>query len=242
MKKVISGVFRTAGALAATGGLILAAAMPAFAASPNRAYAAASTGLISHSPIGEATFPGTSPVTVASANIAGLLTTGVATATAGPTSASETVNALSGILSPLLSLAADSVTSSCSFNTNTGAVTGTAGITNGSITRTGGGTTTLAANPAPNTTVNVPGIATITLNRQTKAGDGTLTVTAIYVSLLGGTQTLSIARSVCNAANLAPVPILPGRSLEIMLAGLGVLLLAAAAYQLSKRRRLVAVR
>jgi len=222
MKKVISVVFRTTGALAATGGLILAAAMPAFAASPNRAYAASSSGLISISPIGEATFPGTSPVTVAHANITGLLTTGVATATAGPTSASETVHAISGTLTALLSLAATSARSSCTFHTNTGRVTGTTSITNGSVTRTGGGTTTFAANPAPNTTVSVPGIATITLNKQTTAGDGTLTVTAIYVSLLGSTQTLSIARSVCNAANLAPVPILPGKSLEIALAGLGV--------------------
>jgi hypothetical protein len=242
MKKVIGVVFRTTGALAATGGLLLAAAMPAFAASPNRAYAASSSGLISISPLGEATFPGTSPVTVASANIAGLLSTGVAKATAGPTSASETVNTATVTLAALVSLAADSVTSSCRFNTNTARVTGTSGITNGHVTLAGGGTISLAAHAAPNTTVSVPGVATITLNKQTTAGDGTLTVTAIYVSLLGSTQTLSLARSVCNAANLAPVPILPGKSLEIMLGGLGGLLLAAAVYQLSKRRRLVPVR
>ena len=116
-------------------------------------------------------------------------------------------------------------------------MTGTASITNGSVTRTGGGTTTLASNPAPNTTITIGRLAAITLNRQTKASDGTLTVTAIYVSLLGSTQTLSLARSVCNAANLAPVPILPGRSLEITLGGLGALLLAGAAYQLTRRRR-----
>ena len=73
----------------------------------------------------------------------------------------------------------------------------------------------LAANAAPNTTVNVPGVATITLNRQITAADGTLTVDAIYVNLLSGTQTLTIGTSTCNAASVAPVPVLPGMSLPI---------------------------
>jgi hypothetical protein len=240
MNHAVRVAAKVAGTLAATGGLILAAALPAAAASPNRAYAARASGLISRSPLGEATYPGTSPVTIANASITGLLTTGVATATAGPASASETVNNISGILSALARLTASSVTSSCTFHTNTGTVTGTAGITNGQVTRRGRPTTTLAANPAPNTTVNIAGLATITLNKQTTAGDGTLTVTAIYVSILGSTQTLSIATSVCNAANLAPVPILPGKSLEITLGGLGALLLAGAAYQLTRRRRAIA--
>jgi hypothetical protein len=82
----------------------------------------------------------------------------------------------------------------------------------------------------------MPGIATVILNRQTQAGDGTLTVTAIYVSLLGSTQTLSIGTSLCNAANLVPVPILPGKSLEITLGGLGVLLPGGLGYRASRRK------
>ena len=46
----------------------------------------------------------------------------------------------------------------------------------------------LAAHPARNTTVSVPGVATIVLNKHSTASDGTLTVTAIYVSLLGSTR------------------------------------------------------
>jgi hypothetical protein len=83
----------------------------------------------------------------------------------------------------------------------------------------------------------MPGIATVILNRQTRAGDGTLTVTAIYVSLLTSTQTLSIGTSLCNAANLVPVPILPGKSMEIALGGLGVLLLGGLGYRASRRRK-----
>jgi hypothetical protein len=113
---------------------------------------------------------------------------------------------------------------------HTGVVSGTTAITNGRVTVGGTPTSVLAANPFPNTTITMPGIATVILNRQTQAGDGTLTVTAIYVSLLGSTQTLSIGTSLCNAANLVPVPILPGKSLEITLGGLG--------YRASRRRKL----
>ena len=41
----------------------------------------------------------------------------------------------------------------------------------------------------------------------------------------------------CNAANLAPVPILPGMTTPITLGAIALLLLAGAAYQLSRRRQ-----
>jgi hypothetical protein len=154
-------------------------------------------------------------VTVAHANIAGLLTTGAVTAASGPTSGSASVANLLAILNFRVGLTATTATSSCSFNTNTGALTGTAAITNGRVTVGGVPTSALAANPFPNTTITMPGIATVILNRQTRAGDGTA----------ASTQTLSIGTSLCNAANLVPVPILPGKSLEITLGGPGVLLL-----------------
>lgn len=236
MKLAKHGFIKAAGALALSGGVLFTAALPAAAASPNTGYAASATGLISASPVGQATFPGTSPTTVAHANITGLLTTGVAHATAGPTTATSTVNGVTALLNAIAALRATSVHSSCRFNTNTGAVTGSAFISEGRVTRPGG-TTTLASNPAPNTVVGIPGIATITLNRHTTAGDGTLTVQAIHVSLLGSTQVLDIGVSVCNAANLAPVPILPGMTTPITLGGIALLLLAGTAYQLSRRRQ-----
>jgi hypothetical protein len=175
---------------------------------------------------------------VAHANIAGLLTTGVATATSGATSGSSSVADLSATLNFRTGLTATAVTSSCSFNTNTGVVTGIAAIANGRVRVAGVPTTPLAANPFPNTTLTLPGIATVILNRQTRAGDGTLTVTAIYVSLLSSTQTLAVGTSVCNAANLVPVPILPGKALGITLGGLGVILLGGLAYRAGRRRKL----
>ena len=157
MKGTMKGAVRLASSLAVAGGLLVAAALPAAAASPNRSNAAQATGLISAGPLAQATYPGTSPVTVAHANIAGLLTTGVIRDTAGPTSASTRVANPAATLTGRAGLTATAVTSSCSFNTNTGAVTGTATITNGRVTIAGVPTTTLAANPAPNTTITVPG-------------------------------------------------------------------------------------
>ena len=176
-------------------------------------------------------------MTVSNADITGLLTTGTVTDTAGPTSASSMVSNVSATLSTTGSLGATSVTSSCTFNTTTGAVSGTAAINGGAVHVSGRPTITLAANPAKNTTISVAGVATLILNKQTKAADGTLTVTAIYVRLLGSTQTLSIGASVCNAANLAPVPMVPGKALPFALGGLGVLLIGGVAYRATRRGR-----
>ena len=82
MVKGMTGIVKVTGALAMAGGIIAMAAMPAAAAAPNEAYGSAATGPISASPIGLATYPGTSPVTVSNANVTGLLTTGTVTDTA----------------------------------------------------------------------------------------------------------------------------------------------------------------
>ncbi len=127
-----------------------------------------------------------------------------------------------------MNLTATAVTSSCSFDPNTATVSGTSGIVNGDVS-TLGLPIRLASNAAPNTTVTVPGVATITLNRQTTAGDGTLTVDAVYVQLANSAQTLTLGTSVCNAASLAPVPVLPGMALPIGLGALAVLMLGGVA-------------
>ncbi|WP_158884488.1 choice-of-anchor P family protein [Amycolatopsis anabasis] len=49
---------------------------------------------------------------------------------------------------------------------------------------------------APNTTVGVPGLASVTLNKQTKNKNGSVTVTAIEVSV-DGIQKLSLASATC---------------------------------------------
>jgi len=241
MNRKANGLVKAVASLTLAGGVLALAAGPAFAAAPNEGYAASATGLISADPIGLASYPtGNSPVTVVNANIAGLLTTGVVTDTADGADASSNIANVAVTLSALASLGATAVSSSCTFDTTTGDVSGTASITGGGVTVLGLPTITLAADPAPNTSVSVPGIATITLNRQVTAADGTLEVDAVYVALLGTTQTLTIGASICNAATLAPVSILPGIAKPIGLGSLAVLMLGGGGYALTRRRRVAA--
>ena len=61
----INGLVRAAASVSLAGGILAAAAGPAAAASPNEAYGAQATGAVSVSPVAEAAYPGTSPVTLA---------------------------------------------------------------------------------------------------------------------------------------------------------------------------------
>ncbi len=70
MNGKINGLVKAAASVSLAGGILAAAAGPAAAASPNEAYGAQATGVISISPVAEATYPGTSPVTVANINLA----------------------------------------------------------------------------------------------------------------------------------------------------------------------------
>jgi hypothetical protein len=239
---MMKNLLKAAASLSVAGVIVAGAAMPALAATgTNEAYAAAASGLISiNPPLADATFPGTSPANLANINVTGLLTAGVVNDAAGPTSASSSIANAAVRLTALAALRADAVTSSCNFDTTNGTVSGTASITNGRVTVGGVTTVTLAANPAPNTTISVPGIATIVLNQQSTDGSGTLTVNAISVTLLRGTQTLTLGTSICNKATLAPVAALPGMAMPIGLGVAGLLGVAGVAYYFSKRRRFVA--
>jgi hypothetical protein len=236
MKCKIPGTARIASVLAFAGALSTIAIMPAAAASPNQAYAATAAGLISAPPIGRATFPGTPSVSGPHANIPGLLSTGRFTDEADATDASSTVANISAALSSLVTLSASNVASSCTFHENTGLVSGSTVISSGQIALPSS-TIILASSPARNTVVaGLGGIATVVLNSQSTAPDGTLTVTAIKISLIGSSQTLSLGVSVCNAANLAPVPVLPGKTMPVTLGAAGMLGLAGAGLQLRRRR------
>ena len=231
------GVARLTSALALASALSVIAIMPAAAASPNEAYAASASGPISASPIGLATFPGTDTVTLSNANIAGLLTTADVTDEADATDASSVVEDPSVTISSLANLNASGVASSCTFDSNTGEVSGMTVIASGQITLPLS-TITLASSPAANTVVSgLGGLAVVTLNAQSLATDGTLTVTAIQISVPSTGQTLSLGVSVCNAADLSPVPALPGKTMSVTLGATGMLGLAGAGLQFRRRRQ-----
>jgi hypothetical protein len=241
MKRGITGVSKITGALALASGMIMMAALPAVAAAPNEAFAASASGRIYAPPIARATYPtGVHYVKLPHISIPGLLTAWIVTDKAGPTYASSNVLTPKARLGRSTLLSAQAAYSSCKFHTRTGYVSGYTKISYGAVRKFGFPTIPLPWHPAPNTKISVPGIATITLNRQTTAPDGTLTVTAIYVKWKHHKQTLTIATSVCNRAKLAPVPILPGKSLPLTLGGLGVLLIAGMGYRVTRRRFAIA--
>jgi hypothetical protein len=236
MQKV-RGLVKVTASLSLACGIAAAAAAPALAASPNEAYAALATGAISIGPLDEATYPGTSPVSVSSDSIAGLLTAGLLTDTAGPASASSTL-ANVGVTAALVTvLSATAVSSSCTFDTTSGTVSGTASIAGLSLA---GGVATDYSNLTAPVSLSVPLVANITLDHQTTAADGTLTVDAIYVSLIGSTQTLSIGTSVCNTATVAGAPALPGMATPIGASLAGLVGFGGIGYFLNRRRRIAA--
>jgi len=160
-----------------------------------------------HEPAGTA-FPASRAInTLASVIAAGLATTGLVNTTANKGGATASVANVNVLLSGISTLSATTVSSQCTVNQKTGAISGSSSILNGSVSVLGSNPITLATAPAPNSTVSVPGIATITLNRQRTAADGTLTVDAIFVSLLGSTQTITIASSMCGPPALG-IPVI----------------------------------
>lgn len=167
------------------------------------------TGAIAVAPVAPSAFDsGLSANNVADLTVVGLITTGIIDTTATATGASAIVNDTTVVLAPTATLTAAVIQSSCLFDPISGAVSGTSSIVDGATTVLGV-PTTLAANAAPNTTVTVDGIATITLNRQSTSADGTFTVDAIYIELIGSLQTITIASSSCTFGTVLGVSMLP---------------------------------
>ena len=112
-------------------------------------------------------------------------------------------------------------------------------VTGGRLTRPGGKPVVLPSSAAPNTRIVVPGLAVIVLNRQYTGPRGTLTAEALWIRMRHGHhhQKLVLATSSCVRADLAATPPVNGRLIRLTLGGLGLLVLAGIAYQLSRRRR-----
>ncbi len=204
------GAIAVVGALGMTSAIFAATALPAAAASSNVAYAVGTSGLLGNlQPLGEASYPGNSPVTLAQLTALGLVNVAAATDTAGPTSASAKLAEVDvlGMLG-LGALSVEAITSSCSYDASTNTLSGTASIVGGTLTGLLSGPLSgplsglLPTNPAPNTTIGVPGVATITLNKQVNTGSS-LQVDALSVSVLGGLETITLGTSICNATGAA---------------------------------------
>jgi hypothetical protein len=136
-------------------------------------------------------------------------------------------------------LRSDAITAQCTARSD-GTVTGSATLTNATITDATGAVTLLAlpANPGPNTGLSVPGIVDLVLNGQSSAGGGQITVTALDLSLLGGLNAgtrvrLGVVTCGPNALT-APIPLLSSAGIPVVAATL--LALAVTLWFVRRRR------
>ena len=197
-------------------------------------------------PLAASNTAGPTTATVASATVPGVLTTGVITssatknvATGAVTSQASTANVGLPLLAALGAVSANAIVAQCSA-TQAGE-TGTTTLTNATLGSLGA----LAANPAANTVIqiNIAGIhvATLTLNEQIPNADGSLTVNAFHLHLLGGavgalgTGDVIISSATCGPAAL-PVPMASGAGLWIGLGLLGAIAVPLGAVTVRRRR------
>ena len=204
------------------------AAPASAAAGDTSSYGVKCVGIVTCGPFAQSAYPaGPATNSLANVNVAGLITTGVINTAANSSGASASVADVNAPLTQTSTLTAQLVSSQCSVNQNTGQVSGSSTITKGKISLLGSQPITLDTNPAPNTTVvGLTGIATVILNRQTTANDGTLTVDAIYIQLLNG-QEITIASSSCSPTS-NQVPMASGNGLVLGGGLLGMLVLGYA--------------
>ncbi|RLK54061.1 choice-of-anchor P family protein [Actinokineospora cianjurensis] len=159
---------------------------------------------------------------VASVDVSGVATAGVASSAASRDDETGVVHAeasladVAVVLSGLGTIGAIKVT----CDATQAGVSGTTSLADVALTGV-----TLPLDPAPNTVVGVPGIATITLNEQIRAADGTLTVGGVHLRLeaLGSGGDLVLGGAVCGVA-APPMPMASGSGLW---AGIGLLALVA---------------
>lgn len=106
------------------------------------------------------------------------------------------------------------------------------------------GTTAIPVAFPPNTNIGIPGIAEIIFNEQILLSDGSFSVTAIHIKLLGSLAALLngdiwLARSICGAGAV-PIPLASGAGLWVGLALLGAIAVPAGVVIVRRRRAAIA--
>src|SRR5712692_3630237 len=163
MNRMISRAVTLAGTLAIAGGVAAATALPAAAAGPNFAFGSAAAGAISSPPLGVAIATPFQTTVSHNVSIPGILGTGTAFATAGPTSAfSKVTNGTSTLPkiaappkhAPKVTLTATLVTAQCQSDTPS---VGFTSIGGGWLTVGAAPPYPLPQHPAANRVISIPG-------------------------------------------------------------------------------------
>jgi hypothetical protein len=252
-------LLRRGGVLAAVvASVVLAGSVPASAAAGDgSAYGAKATvtllgaATVNVGPLVVSNTSGPTTATLASVGVPGILTTGVVNTSAirddnsgAVTATASTANVGLPLLSvPLGTVGAQAIEAKC-VATQAGIV-GTSTFAGASLGSLGA----VAVNPAPNTTLQVTvlgaSIATITLNEQISNPDGSLTVNALHVHLIGGTLAslgtgdVIVSSATCGPAGL-PMPLASGPGMWIAFGLLGAVALPVGTRLVRKRRTVTA--
>ena len=202
-------------------------------------------------PLAAANTAGPTTDTLASVTVPGVVTTGVINTSAqkdantgAVTSTASTADVGLPVLSGLGTVSATVIKATCTA-TQSGE-TGSTTLTNAKLGSLGA----LAVDPAVNTTIaiSLPAVghvATLILNEQVPNADGSLTVNAVHLHLLGGVGSpgsgdVIISSATCGPAGL-PMPIASGLGLWIGLGLLGAIAVPVAWSAVRRRRTSVAV-
>jgi hypothetical protein len=199
-------------------------------------------------PLAEAKTSGPTTATVVSATVPGVLRTGVITTSAHRNADTGEVDAAAStadvgvpLLAALGVVHADVVSAKCDA-TQSG-VTGSSSLVDARLGSLG----TVAATPAANTEISVRlpivgNVATVLLNEQVHNADGSLTVNAIHVHLLGGgglgsigSGDVIVSSATCGPAAL-PIPMASGAGLWIGLGLLGAVAVPVGTTAIRRRR------
>lgn len=199
-------------------------------------------------PLAAARTTGPTTDTLASATVPGVLTAGVINTSAtkdpntgGVTATASTAKVGLPLLSALGSVHADLIAAKCEADQK--GEHGQSTLTNATLGSLGA----LAVNPAPNTVVRISlplvgNVATLTLNEQIHNPDGSLTVNAVHLHLLGGkgvgaigSGDVIISSATCGPAAL-PIPMASGAGLWIGLGLLGAIAVPVGTTVVRRRR------
>ncbi len=182
---------------------------------------------------------GPTSAALASDNVPGVLSAGAVTSHATLDEATGVVHSDASIAGVSLGLSVltgqiGAVQATC--DATQAGITGSTTLANVSIPGV-----TVAANPAPNTTIAVAPLVSIIFNEQISNPDGSLTVNAVHIKLnaVAATGDVILAQAKCGPA-APPVPLASGLGLWIGLGLLGLVAVPAGISMIRKRRDAVA--
>ncbi|ROP38114.1 choice-of-anchor P family protein [Saccharothrix texasensis] len=245
----------SAAGLVAVAALVLGAAPASAAPGDASAHGArldlalSGRGAVSAGPFAAATADGPTSTTSASVDVPGVLKTGAVDASASRDdktgavgSRASTADVRLDLLSTVVGgLSADLVEAECAATQK--GLTGRAGFVGLDLERLGEAGVGVGVDPAPNTALDVDlrgvDVARVVVNEQLRNADGSLTVNAVHVTLLGdapgsvGAGDLVLSSATCGPAGL-PIPMASGAGRWL---GLGLLALFGVPVGASALRR-----